>query len=149
MYLSDSMTVRFPDTWLHDVIDTWSLIVAESAADAARHASGEQIRSLQHLLAELAAQSAPELWQSVAAATYFGIGEASGNRVFERLVYDLWQVLSQSGRHWDLGARLWPIRLEVEQSLQAVVAGIAGAGPDLARAAMESHIRGVFGAADA
>lgn len=149
MNLSYNLTVGFPDRWLHDVIETWSLIAAQSAADAARHASGEQIRSLQHLLAELAAQSTPDPWESLAAATYFGIGEASGNRVFERLVYDLWQALSQSGRHCDLGARLWPVRRQVEQSLQAVVAGIAGAEPGLARAAMECHIRGAFGAADA
>jgi GntR family transcriptional regulator, transcriptional repressor for pyruvate dehydrogenase complex len=149
MDLSDSSTVRFPDTWLHDVTEVWSLIATQSAADAAQNASGEQIRSLQHLLGELAAQTTPHPWESLAAAAYFGIGEASGNRVFETLVYDLWQALSHSGRRWDLGVRLWPTRRQVEESLQTVVAGIAGAEPELARAAMERHIRGVVGTAGA
>ncbi len=149
MNLSDSMTVGVPDTWLHDVMRTWSLIAAQSAAAAARNASGEQIRSLQHLLVELAAQTTPDPWESLAAATYFGISEASGNRVVDSLVYDLWQLLSHSGRHWDIGARLWPNRRQVEQSLEAVVAGIAGADPRLARAEMERHIGGAVGTAGA
>ncbi len=119
----------------------WSLIATQAAAAAARHASGEQIRSLRRLVAELELQSSAEPWESLAAATYFGIAEASDNRVLEELIYDLWQLLAQSGRHWDLGMRLWHTRTRVEETLHAVVAGIAGAEPELTRAAMERHIR--------
>lgn len=126
--------------WLHDVVRLWSSIAAQSAAAAARNASGEQIRSLQRLLVELAAQTTPDPWESLAAAMYFGISEASGNRDLDDMAYDLWQFLAHSGRHWDIGARLWPARRQVEQSLEAVVAGIAGAEPRLARSAMERHI---------
>jgi GntR family transcriptional regulator, transcriptional repressor for pyruvate dehydrogenase complex len=149
MYLSDSLTVSHPDVWCRDVWVAWSLIATQSVVDAACRASPEQIRSLRVLLAEMAAQEDSDLWEAMAAATYHGISEASGNRIYGTLLYDLWQALAQSGDRWDVAARLWPIRQWTEQSLRAVVAGIASSEPELARKAMERHIRGAVQALDA
>lgn len=119
----------------------WSLIATESVTDAAQRASPEQTRSLHVLLSEMASQIDPGPWQSVTASLYFGFSEASGNRVYDSLVYELWQTLALPGGQWDLAAKMWPVRRWAEQSLGAVVAGIADAEPDRARAAMEHHLR--------
>ena len=148
MHLSDSMTVSYPDSWLQDAWKALSLLATQSAVEAARHASVEQIRSLRVLVGQMPAMAEPESWESVTAATYFGISEASGNRIYETLLYDLWQALAQSGERWDVAARLWPVRQWAEQSLEAVVTGIASAEPELAKSAMERHIRGAVAALD-
>jgi DNA-binding FadR family transcriptional regulator len=144
MYLSDNMAAGYPQTWLQDVWGTWSLIAAQSAADAATQATPEQIRSLHTLVDQLTALTDSDAWESVAAATYFGLAEASGNQVYGTLLYDLWQTLADSGDRWDVAAKLWPIRTWAQQSLGEVVAGIASAEPDLARTAMLHHLRGAF-----
>lgn len=149
MYLSDSMTVSYPDPWLQDAWAALSLLATQSAVEAARHASAEQIRSLRILVTQMPALDEAGAWESVTAATYFGISEASGNQIYETLFYDLWQALTQSGEHWDVAARLWPVRRWAEHSLEAVVSGIASAEPELAKSAMESHIRGTVAAIDA
>lgn len=123
-------------------MSAWALITTQSAADAARHASAEEIHGLRTLVDTMATQSASDQWSDVASAVYFGIGEASGNAVFESLVYDLWLVLAGSGGQWDVAARLWPSRPSAERSLQAVVTAIADARPESAAAAMHSHING-------
>jgi DNA-binding FadR family transcriptional regulator len=148
MYMSDSMTVGYPDPWLQDAWAALSLLATQSAVEAARHASAEQIRSLRVLVGQLPTLAEAGPWESVTAATYFGISEASGNQIYETLFYDLWQALAQSGEHWDVAARLWPIRQWAEDSLEAVVTGIASAEPELAKSAMESHIRGAVAALD-
>jgi DNA-binding FadR family transcriptional regulator len=148
MYLSDSMTVSYPDPWLQDAWAALSLLATQSAVEAARHASAEQIRSLRILVAQMPVLDEPGAWESVTAATYFGISEASGNQIYETLFYDLWQALTQSGERWDVAARLWPVRRWAERSLEAVVGGIASAEPELAKSAMESHIRGALAALD-
>jgi DNA-binding FadR family transcriptional regulator len=148
MDLSDSMAVRYSQTWLQDLWGTWSLIAAQSAADAATQATPEQIRSLRTLVDQLTALTDSDAWESVAAATYFGLAEASGNQVYGTLLYDLWQTLAESGDRWDVAAKLWPIRTWAQQSLREVVAGIASAEPDLARAAMVHHIRGACAVLD-
>jgi DNA-binding FadR family transcriptional regulator len=148
MDLSDSMAARYSQTWLQDLWGTWSLIAAQSAADAATQATPEQIRSLRTLVDQLTALTDSDAWESVAAATYFGLAEASGNQVYGTLLYDLWQTLAESGDRWDVAAKLWPIRTWAQQSLREVVAGIASAEPDLARAAMVHHIRGACAVLD-
>jgi DNA-binding FadR family transcriptional regulator len=148
MYLSDSMTVSYPDPWLQDAWAALSLLATQSAVEAARHSSAEQIRSLRILVAQMRALDEAGAWESVTAATYFGISEASGNQIYETLFYDLWQALTQSGERWDVAARLWPVRRWAEHSLEAVVSGIASAEPELAKSAMESHIRGALAALD-
>ena len=148
MNLSDSMTVSYPDSWLQDAWEALSLLATQSAVEAARHASAEQIRSLRVLVGQMPAMADAESWESVTAATYFGISEASGNQIYESLLYDLWQALAQSGERWDVAARLWPVRQWAERSLEVVVTGIASAEPALAKSAMERHIRGAVAALD-
>lgn len=148
MHLSDSMTVSYPDSWLQDAWAALSLLATQSAVEAAGHASAEQIRSLRILVGQLPTLTEAGAWESVTAATYFGISEASGNQIYETLFYDLWQALAQYGERWDVAARLWPVRQWAEHSLEAVVTGIASAEPDLAKSAMESHIRGAVAAID-
>ena len=148
MYLSDSLTVSYPDSWLQDAWATLSLLATQSAVEAARNASEEQIRSLRILVGQMPALAEAGAWESVTAATYFGISEASGNQIYETLFYDLWPALPQSGERWDVAARLWPVRQWAENSLEAVIAAIASAGPELSKSAMESHIRGAVAALD-
>jgi DNA-binding FadR family transcriptional regulator len=146
MYLSDSTTVGYPDPWLQNAWEALSLLATQSAVEAARHASAEQIHSLRVLVGQMPALAEAGSWESVTAATYFGISEASGNQIYEALLYDLWQALARAGERWDVAARLWPVRQWAEQSLEAVVTGIASAEPELAKSAMERHIRGAVAA---
>jgi GntR family transcriptional regulator, transcriptional repressor for pyruvate dehydrogenase complex len=114
--------------------------------DAAYRASAEQVRSLRVLVAEMPAQEESDPWASLAAATYSGIAEASGNVIFGSLTYDLLQGLACSGDRWDVAARLWTVRRWAERSLHAVVAEIADGEPDRARRAMQRHLGGAISA---
>lgn len=113
----------------------------QSVTEAASHAPAEHVRSLRTLIDLLAVQVESEQWQSLVAAAYVGFAEASGNSVYEDLIYDLWQALTRIGGHWDIGAHLWQTRGRAEQTLQAVVSEIARAEPHQAKAAMEAHLR--------
>jgi DNA-binding FadR family transcriptional regulator len=149
MNLSDSPTVSHADTWPRDVLAAWSLITTRTATQAARVATTEQVRSLRVLVTQMSAQVEADQWESVTAATYFGIAEASGNEVYESLVYDFWHALIGAGDRWDVAARLWPLRNWVEQSLQTVIEHIvAGDGP-AAGAAMDAHVRALVSTLDA
>lgn len=149
MNLSDSLTVSYPDTCLQDVLSTWMLIAARSAEDAAAASPPEQTRSLHVLLTQLCAQTEPSQWESVAAAIYMGFAEASTNRVYETLLYELWQTMARAGGQWDIAARLWPLRSWVEDSLRAVIRGISDGEPRQARIAIDRHLSGVAAAAAA
>lgn len=149
MNLSDSLTVSYPDTWLHDVRAAWLLIVERAAVDASEVSSSEQVRSLHVLVAQLCAQTDADQWESVVAATYTGLVEASANRVYETLADDLWQTMSEGGGRWDVAARLWPARQWVEESLGAVVRAIAAGEPSAVRAAIDNHLGGVVRTLDA
>lgn len=149
MNLSDSLTVSYPDTWLQDVRSAWLLIIARAAEDAAVVSSAEQVRSLHVLVAQLCAQTEAEQWESVVAATYMGVAEAGANRVYEALLYDLWQTLADAGGRWDIAARLWPVREWVEESLRAVVRAVADGVPLAARVAVDAHVEGVVSTLDA
>lgn len=125
------------------------LIAARSAEDAAVTSSAEQTRSLHVLLAQLCAQSDQDQWESVAAATYMGLAEASSNRVYETLLYDLWQTLTTAGGQWDIAAQLWPLRNWTEDSLRKVIRGVSDAEPGRVRMAMDDHLGGVLAVLDA
>lgn len=148
MQLSDSMTAGYPDIWCSDVWAAWSLVATQAAVDAASRADPAQIRSLRVLFAELAGQEDARDWESLLAAIYVGIAEASGNRAYEALVYELWQVLIAAGPSWDVAARLWPVRGWAEVSLGEVIAGLVDADPGPVRRAMERHLGGAVDALD-
>jgi DNA-binding FadR family transcriptional regulator len=144
MNLSDSSTVSHADTWPRDLLAAWSLITTRTAVQAAQSATAEQVRSLRVLVTQMSAQVEADQWESVTAATYFGIAEAGGNEVYESLVYDLWHELIGAGDRWDVAARLWPLRHWVEQSLQAVIEHIVASEVAAAGAAMDAHLRTVL-----
>jgi DNA-binding FadR family transcriptional regulator len=148
MNLSDSSTVSHADTWPRDLFAAWSLITTRTAVQAAHSATTEQIRSLRVLVTQMSAQVEADQWESVAAATYTGIAEASGNEVYGSLVYDLWHELIGAGDRWDVAARLWPLRQWVEQSLQVVIEHIIAGEGTAAGAAMDAHLRTVLSTLD-
>lgn len=143
MNLSDSLTAGYPDTWLRDARSTWLLILTGATEEAAAARTPEHVRSLHVLIAQLCAQHDRDQWESVLAATYLGLGEASGNRMCETLLYDLWQTLATAGAQWDVAAQLWPVRGWAEETLRAVVRGVADGDPVLAQLTIRHHLGGV------
>lgn len=144
MNLSDSTAADHPDTLLLDALGSWLSLTLQSAADAADRATAAESRSLHTLIDHLVVESDAQTWQSVTAAVYFGLSEASGNQLFGTLVYDLWQLLTQPGGRYDVAAAMWPQRRWAEESLRAVINAVRDAQPGMARAAMNRHLRTAF-----
>ncbi len=142
MDLSDSHTVSQHDVSIdHDaLVGAWCQLAALCAADAARGATGEDIRSLRVLLDAAGSESGASVWSSLMASAYLTICEAAHNGLYESVVLELWHKIDDDGCSDVLMAQLWDRRVDAERSLWQVVSGIADFDADRAHSAMSTHL---------
>jgi DNA-binding FadR family transcriptional regulator len=122
------------------LLGAWCQIAALCAAEAACGATREDIRALRVLLDAAGSESGVSVWSSLMSSAYLTICEAAHHALYEAVTLDLWQRIDTAGCREVAMARLWSHRVGAEQSLRAVVAGIAAFDADRAHAAMVTHL---------
>ena len=123
-----------------DLTEARPHIEVPAAGLAARRRTHEELETLRHIVAAMAAETDLESWVSLDSSFHATIARASGNKVFASVVSDIREALAHQSETLNMVAdRQHASDIEHQQILAAIEAGSA----DDARSAMSHHLNAV------
>ena len=123
-----------------DLTEARPHIEIPAAGLAAHRRTDEELETLRHIVAAMAAETDLESWVSLDSSFHATIARASGNKVFASVVSDIREALAHQSETLNMVAdRQHASDIEHQQILAAIESGSA----DDARAAMAHHLSAV------
>ncbi len=123
-----------------DLTEARPHIEIPAAGLAAHRRTDEELETLRHIVAAMAAETDLESWVSLDSSFHATIARASGNKVFASVVSDIREALAHQSETLNMVAdRQHASDIEHQQILAAIEAGSA----DDARSAMSHHLNAV------
>lgn len=123
-----------------DLTEARPHIEIPAAGLAAHRRTDEELETLRHIVAAMAAETDLESWVSLDSSFHATIARASGNKVFASVVSDIREALAHQSETLNMVAdRQHASDIEHQQILAAIEAGSA----DNARSAMSHHLNAV------